>query len=338
MKNIILVQLIILFLASSFCKAQIDAVKIGSGKKAYENGEYQNSIEQLNLVSTKYRNNKVFLYYYSNSHYMLQNYDSAEVYFKKYLLVDKKNEYFIAEVLDKLSTIDYERNKKKLEEEKRIESLRIAELKIKEQQEAAIKKEKDKFFSCKASNDINCFKLYLKLYPNGIYSLESKNAISSIEEQKYKETLRNGTIGSFTSFLSLYPNSKYENQARQNLNDLKEKKRQKENILSEANKFNSLYLDNENQIRYSKNSRKVFTVFGLVFAGLTTFWYLDPIDLLEDQIFRIMAAAPLGGASLAFLSASLSKTIKISKQKKQKKINFEKYQELKSKAEIIQVY
>ena len=57
-----IIILILLILTSLNCNAQINAIKIGSAIKAFDNKEYQNAIDHLNLVSDKYRNNKIFLY------------------------------------------------------------------------------------------------------------------------------------------------------------------------------------------------------------------------------------------------------------------------------------
>lgn len=334
----IILPLLIFQSLSLFYKAQNDAIKIGSAKKAYDNNEFRLAIDELNQVSDKYRNNKVFLYYKGNSHYELKEYDSAKVYLKKYLLVDTKNEGSIAEVAEKLSTIDYEIQKKIKEDEERNEKLRAAELAIKLAKEAALKKEEDKFQSCKGSNDIYCFRSYLKLYPSGLHSEECKIAISNIEEQNYKATYRNGTIASYTSFLSLYPNSKYENEAKQNLKNLQERKRQKETFLAESNKFLSLSNENQNEIIRLKSGRKVYTVLGFMWGGFASFWLVDPIRLFDEQVYRTLTAAPMAFGSIACFGAVTVKSVKIIKQKKQKKINYEKYQDLKSKAEGIQVY
>ena len=87
--------------------SQIDAVKISSAKKAYENGDYQISIDALNEVSVVGQKNKMYLYYKGYSFYKLKQYDSAEYYLKKYLIVDMKR----LEVAETLGDIDYERKK-----------------------------------------------------------------------------------------------------------------------------------------------------------------------------------------------------------------------------------
>jgi hypothetical protein len=87
--------------------AQIDAVKIQSAKKAYDAKEYNIALESLNEVTSGGRKGKLYFYYKGLSHFELKQYDSAEVYLKKYLLLDLEN----VEVAGKLGDIDYEKKK-----------------------------------------------------------------------------------------------------------------------------------------------------------------------------------------------------------------------------------
>lgn len=112
--------LIFFFLFSGLCAiAQIDAIKISSAKKAFENKEYQIALEALNEVSSKGRTGKLFLYYKGYSHYGLDQFDSAEVYLKKYLLSDMTNE----EAAGTLGDIDYKKKKFAIEEMQKNELL-----------------------------------------------------------------------------------------------------------------------------------------------------------------------------------------------------------------------
>ena len=101
--------------------AQIDAIKIASAKKAIDNKDYSIAIQTLNDVSNTGKKNRMYLFYKGEAFYNLKQYDSAEVYYKKYFLLDVNN----SDVADKLADIDYKRKKAendKLEKErKRIE-------------------------------------------------------------------------------------------------------------------------------------------------------------------------------------------------------------------------
>ena len=87
--------------------SQIDAVKISSAKKAYENGDYKIALDALSEVSAAGQKNKMYLYYKGYSYYKLKEYDYAELYLKKYLILDMKR----LEVAETLGDIDYEKKK-----------------------------------------------------------------------------------------------------------------------------------------------------------------------------------------------------------------------------------
>ena len=110
---------LLFFSASLF--AQVDAIKIASAKKAIENKDYTIALQTLSDVSDKGKKNKLYLFYKGEAFYNLMEYDSAEVYYKKYFILDINN----TDVADKLADIDYKRKKAesvKLEKErKRIE-------------------------------------------------------------------------------------------------------------------------------------------------------------------------------------------------------------------------
>lgn len=105
MKKTILIIISFLFTLNLF--SQIDAVKIQSAKKAYDAKEYNIALESLNEVTSVGRKSKLFNYYKGYAHFELKQYDSAEVYLKKYLLLDLTNE----EVAGKLGDIDFEKKK-----------------------------------------------------------------------------------------------------------------------------------------------------------------------------------------------------------------------------------
>ena len=96
---------LILVITKTF--SQIDAVKIASAKKAYENYDYKIALSSLGEVSQAGRKNKLFNYYKGFSHYKLNEFDSAEVYLKKYLISDINN----TEAAEALADIDYKRKK-----------------------------------------------------------------------------------------------------------------------------------------------------------------------------------------------------------------------------------
>jgi len=103
MKKTVLITISFLFTLNLF--SQIDAVKIQSAKKAYDAKEYNIALESLNEVTSVGRKSKLFNYYKGYAHFELKQYDSAEVYLKKYLLLDITNE----KVQSTLGDIDYEK-------------------------------------------------------------------------------------------------------------------------------------------------------------------------------------------------------------------------------------
>lgn len=103
MKQYVLIT--VCFLFSLNLLAQIDAVKIISAQKAYDAKEYNIALESLNEVTSAGRKSKSYLYIKGYTHFELKQYDSAEVYLKKYLLLDITNE----KVQSTLGDIDYER-------------------------------------------------------------------------------------------------------------------------------------------------------------------------------------------------------------------------------------
>ena len=117
-----IIAVICLLFTSLYSSAQVDAIKIASAKKALENKDYTIAIQTLSDVSDKGKKNKLYLFYKGEALYNLMDYDSAEVYYKKYLLLDVNN----ADVAEKLADIDYKKNKAesvKLENErKRVEN------------------------------------------------------------------------------------------------------------------------------------------------------------------------------------------------------------------------
>ncbi len=110
-----------LLFTSIYTNAQVDAIKIVSAKKALENKDYTIALQTLSDVSDKGKKNKMYLFYKGEAFYNLMEYDSAEVYYKKYLILDITN----TDVVEKLADIDYKRKKAesdKLERErKRVE-------------------------------------------------------------------------------------------------------------------------------------------------------------------------------------------------------------------------
>jgi tetratricopeptide (TPR) repeat protein len=118
-RNKILTFIILLFVSVS-ANAQIDAVKIASAKKAIENKDYQIALQTLGEVSNAGRKNKMFLFYSAEAYYNILEFDSAEVYYKKYFLLDITN----TDVADKLADIDYKR-KKRAEKEKCIKNCSV---------------------------------------------------------------------------------------------------------------------------------------------------------------------------------------------------------------------
>jgi hypothetical protein len=117
MKSTKAITLLFIFIRfNGFC--QIDAIKIASAKKAIENKDYQIALDALGEVSNAGKKSKMYFYYKGVSHFDLLQYDSSEVYLKKYLILDINNE----EIADKLATIDYQKKKiakGKLEEERK---------------------------------------------------------------------------------------------------------------------------------------------------------------------------------------------------------------------------
>ena len=87
--------------------AQVDAIKIASAKKAIENKDYEIALQTLSDVSSVGRKNKMYLFYEGEAFYNLFEYDSAEVYYKKYFILDINN----SDVAEKLADIDYKRKK-----------------------------------------------------------------------------------------------------------------------------------------------------------------------------------------------------------------------------------
>ncbi len=111
------ILLIISFLSVYlFSNAQIDAIKIASAKKAFENKDYSIAISTLDEVTTAGRQNKMFDYYKGFSYYKLNQFDSAEVYLKKYLIKDINN----TETAEALVDIDYQRKKLAVKEKDRL--------------------------------------------------------------------------------------------------------------------------------------------------------------------------------------------------------------------------
>lgn len=115
MKSSKLVLLVILAFISLNTFAQVDAIKIASAKKAIENKDYQIAIDALNEVSGTGKKGKMFLYYKGYAHYNLSEYDSAEIYLKKYLLLDITND----QVAETLGNIDYQKKKLAKDEKKK---------------------------------------------------------------------------------------------------------------------------------------------------------------------------------------------------------------------------
>lgn len=333
-----LVLLILLNMPCFFSQAQIDAIKITTAIKAFESEDYRIALSSLNQVSDKYRTNRVFIYYLSNTYYQLEAYDSAKVYFEKYLSVDKVNEGAISEIIDKLAYINYLEKKIEKDNEDTQEQIRLTERLKKTVEEAERKKEEDHFARCRNTNDIACFKDYLRNYPTGLYAQESNNAITAIEEQKYNEARQWGSITAYKNFLSNYPNTRFEYDARRNLNLLEQKKLQRDALVVDSFRYLTLYNENQSKILGLKTGRKIGAVFGFVFGGMAAFWYADPLELFDEQIFRTMAAAPIGFGSTLFFGSVLTKSIKIHKQKKRAKVNYKNYQDLKAKSESISVY
>lgn len=108
MKKYIVIIIGIVISMNSF--AQVDAIKIAAAKKAYDNKDYQIALDELSEVTNVGRKTKLFLYYKGYTHYSLNQYDSAEVYLKKFLLLDINN----TDVANTLADIEYQ--KKKIEE------------------------------------------------------------------------------------------------------------------------------------------------------------------------------------------------------------------------------
>src|ERR1035437_5937905 len=98
---------IVLLFTCLNANAQVDAIKIASAKKAIENKDYEIALQTLSDVSSVGRKNKMYLFYEGEAFYNLLEYDSAEVYYKKYFILDINNE----DVAEKLADIDYKRKK-----------------------------------------------------------------------------------------------------------------------------------------------------------------------------------------------------------------------------------
>lgn len=77
---------ILMFFTCLFVNAQIDAIKLTSAIKAFKNNEFQLTLDALSEVSSSGRKSRVFVYYKGYAHYNLLEYDSADVYLKRYLL------------------------------------------------------------------------------------------------------------------------------------------------------------------------------------------------------------------------------------------------------------
>ena len=99
------ILIVVMLFTCSFCAyGQIDAVKIASAQKAFENQEYQFAIDAVNEASAAAQKNKMCLYYKGYSFYKLEQYDSAAVFLKKYLLLDVTKK----DVMEALVDIDYQ--------------------------------------------------------------------------------------------------------------------------------------------------------------------------------------------------------------------------------------
>ena len=107
MKPSRILTLILLLFTCLISNAQVDAIKIASAKKAIENKDYTIALQTLSDVSDKGKKNKLYLFYKGEAFYNLMEYDSAEVYYKKYFILDINN----TDVADKLADIDYKRKK-----------------------------------------------------------------------------------------------------------------------------------------------------------------------------------------------------------------------------------
>ena len=102
------ILIVVMLFTCSFCAyGQIDAVKIASAQKAFENQEYQFAIDAVNEASAAAQKNKMCLYYKGYSYYKLEQYDSAAVFLKKYLLLDVTKK----DVMEALVDIDYQNRK-----------------------------------------------------------------------------------------------------------------------------------------------------------------------------------------------------------------------------------
>src|ERR1035437_988966 len=110
---------IVLLFTCLNANAQVDAIKIASAKKAIENKDYQIALQTLSDVSEVGRKNKMYLFYKGEAYYNLMEFDSAEVYYKKYFLLDINN----TDVADRLADIDYKRKKRQVDIELLISQL-----------------------------------------------------------------------------------------------------------------------------------------------------------------------------------------------------------------------
>lgn len=89
----IVCALFFILIYSSYANAQIDAVKIANAKKAYEESDYKEALEELKLVSKTGQQSKLYLKYKGLSFYWLQQLDSSKKYLKKYLILDVNDNY-----------------------------------------------------------------------------------------------------------------------------------------------------------------------------------------------------------------------------------------------------
>ncbi len=92
---------------SSYLLAQTDSMKITSALKAIENNDFQIALQRLSDVSNIEKKNKMFLYYSGEAYYNLLKFDSAEVYYKNYMILDSTDK----NVSDKLDDIYFKRKK-----------------------------------------------------------------------------------------------------------------------------------------------------------------------------------------------------------------------------------
>lgn len=170
-------------------------------REAFENSNYQQTIEYLNDAKTEFgKTNPDIIYLEIQSRFNLD---------KKDTIIETLSKEFI-ETADK-------------KDKEKIQKVSLMAVEHREALEAAIKKEEDAYQNALNSPSVEVIRSFLKQYPANPKNEALNNLLIQKEEETYKEAITADQVGKYETYQQKFPNGKYKDEVAQKLAVAKEK-------------------------------------------------------------------------------------------------------------------